>query len=160
MNITKHKVATLTYVLKDNDGTIIDQADEQQPFAYIQGTDGIIPGLESALEGKSAGDNLKVSIDPEQGYGARNDSLVQVVPLDMFQGVDKVETGMQFHAETNQGVNVVTVTKVDGDQVSIDGNHPLAGVTLNFDVTVLEVRDATAEELDHGHAHGPGGHHH
>lgn len=160
MQIRANKVATIRYTLTDNDGTIIDQSSDHEPFAYIQGIGNIIPGLEAALEGRTVGEQLKVTIPPEQGYGVRNDALTQQVPLDMFEGVDKVQPGMRFHAQTNHGYDVVTVTAVDGNMVTIDGNHPLAGVTLNFDVTVLGVRDATEEELDHGHVHGEGGHHH
>ena len=155
MQIAQNKVAIITYTLTNVNGEIMDQANEEQPFAFIAGTGNIIPGLDSALEGKSAGDTVKVTISPEDAYGERNDALTQVVPMEMFQGVDKVEPGMQFQAQTNQGVSVVTVTKVEDGQVTIDGNHPLAGETLNFDVTVMEVRDATADELEHGHVHGP-----
>ena len=155
MQIAQNKVAIITYTLTNVNGEIMDQANEEQPFAFIAGTGNIIPGLDSALEGKSAGDTVKVTIAPEDAYGERNDALTQVVPMEMFQGVDKVEPGMQFQAQTNQGVSVVTVTKVEDGQVTIDGNHPLAGETLNFDVTVVDVRDATADELEHGHVHGP-----
>ncbi len=156
MQIAQNKVAIITYTLTNVNGEIMDQANEEQPFAFIAGTGNIIPGLDSALEGKSAGDTVKVTIAPEDAYGERNDALTQVVPMEMFQGVDKVEPGMQFQAQTNQGVSVVTVTKVEDGKVTIDGNHPLAGETLNFDVKVMEVRDATADELEHGHVHGPG----
>lgn len=160
MQITANKVATITYVLKDNDGTLIDQADKNSPFAFILGVGSIIPGLETALEGKGAGDNINVTIEPADGYGQRDESMIQVMSKDMFEGVDEVTPGMQFHAQTNEGMSVVTVTGVEDNNVTIDGNHPLAGVTLNFDVDVLEVRDPTEEELDHGHVHGPGGHNH
>lgn len=160
MQITANKVAIITYILKDNDGTLIDQADKESPFAFIQGVGSIIPGLEAALEGKSAGNKINVTIEPDKGYGDRNDAMIQVMSKDMFEGVDEVTPGMQFHAQTAEGMSVVTVTGVEDDNVTIDGNHPLAGVTLNFDVDVLEVRDPTEEELDHGHVHGPGGHNH
>ncbi len=160
MQIAANKVATIAYTLKDGDGALIDQAGKDQPFAFIQGIGNIIPGLENALEGKAAGDQISVSIEPEQGYGERDDNLMQTLSKEMFEGVDEISPGMQFHAQTNQGMSVVTVTQVEEDQVTIDGNHPLAGVTLNFDVEVIEVRDATDEEQEHGHAHGPGGHNH
>ncbi len=160
MQITANKVATITYILKDNDGTLIDQADRESPFAFILGVGSIIPGLETALEGKSAGDKVNVTIEPADGYGFRNDDMIQIMSKDMFEGVDEVTPGMQFHAQTNEGMSVVTVTGVEDNNVTIDGNHPLAGVTLNFDVDVLDVRDPTEEELDHGHVHGPGGHNH
>ena len=162
MQITKHKVATIAYTLTDNDGTVIDKADENEPFAFIHGAGNIIPGLENALESKVAGDSLNVTVSPEEGYGERDDTLTQTISKDMFEGVDEITPGMQFHAQMqeDQSMSVVTVTEVKDNDVTIDGNHPLAGTTLNFDVTVIGVRDATEEELDHGHAHGPGGHHH
>lgn len=160
MQIAKHKVAIIAYTLTDESGNIIDQANDHHPFAFIHGTGNIIPGLEKALEGKRSGDAITVSIAPADGYGERNEALSQVVPIDMFDGVDKVEPGMQFHAQTNHGVSVVTVTDVKDDQVTIDGNHPLAGITLNFDVKVIDVREATADEIDHGHVHGPDDEHH
>ena len=160
MKIAQNKVVTIAYTLTDNEGSIIDRATDQEPFGFIQGIGNIIPGLEKALEGKSAGDSLAVNILPAEAYGEHNEALTQVVPKNMFQGVEDIQAGMQFQAQTGQGMSIVTVTNVEGDNVTIDGNHPLAGVALNFDVEVLEVRDATEEELDHGHVHGPGGHHH
>lgn len=157
MQIAQNKVAIITYTLTNDDGDLLDQAKKEQPFAFIQGVGNIIPGLENALEGKTASDDIKVTITPEQAYGERDDALTQVVSKDMFEGIDKIELDMQFHAQTSQGMSVVVVTNIDGDQVTIDGNHPLAGETLCFDVTVLEVRDATEEELEHGHVHGEGG---
>lgn len=156
MQIAKNTVATIAYTLTDNAGTVIDQATEKEPFLFIQGIGNIIPGLEKALEGKAAGDSLNVTIEPSEGYGERDDALTQVLSKDMFEGVDEVKTGMQFHAQTNQGMSIVTVTEVAGNEVTIDGNHPLAGVELTFDVNVIEVRDATEDELAHGHVHGPG----
>jgi len=156
MQIGNNKVAVITYTLTDNSGTVIDQATAHEPFAFIQGTGNIIPGLEKALDGKRAGDHITVAIEPAEGYGERDDALTQVLSKDMFEGVDEISPGMQFHAQTSHGMSIVTVTNVADDQVTIDGNHPLAGVVLNFDVNVLEVRDATEDELDHGHIHGAG----
>src|SRR5699024_1760339 len=115
----------------------------------------IIPGLEKALEGKQAGEQVAVRVPAAEGYGERDDALMQDVPMEMFQGVEQVEPGMRFQAQTSAGVQIVTVTKIDDSQVTVDGNHPLAGTPLNFDVNVVEVRDATEEELTHGHVHGP-----
>lgn len=157
MQITKNKVATIAYTLTDSEGAILDKATTQEPFAFIQGVGNIIPGLETALEGKAVGDSLNVTIEPSQGYGERDDALTQVLAKEMFEGVDEVKPGMQFHAQTAHGMSIVTVTKVEGNEVTIDGNHPLAGVTLNFDVNVLEIRDASKEELEHGHVHIEGG---
>lgn len=157
MQIAKDKVATITYTLTDNEGNIIDQAGADNPFAFIHGLGNIIPGLENALVGKTTGDQLTVAIEAADAYGERDDSMIQVLGKEMFEGVDEVKPGMQFHAQTNQGMSVVTVTDVSDDQITIDGNHPLAGMALNFDVSILEVRDASEEELDHGHVHGAGG---
>lgn len=160
VEVSKNTVVTINYTLTNDRGEVLDSSQGAEPLAYIQGVGSIIPGLEAALEGKQKGDTLNVSIAPAEGYGERNDALVQEVPMSMFEGVDEVQAGMQFHAQTQGGVQVVTVTKVEGDQVTIDANHPLAGETLNFEVEVVDVREASAEELDHGHVHGPGGHHH
>lgn len=160
MKISQNKVASIEYTLTDDSGEVLDTSVGGEPLAYIHGMGNIIPGLEEALEGKEAGDSLKVSVAPEDGYGEQNDALVQQVPREMFQGVDEIEIGMQFHAQTAQGLTVITVTEVAQELITVDGNHPLAGKTLHFDVKVVDVRDATEEELEHGHAHGAGGHHH
>lgn len=160
MNISENAVASIHYTLTDGDGKVIDTSEGQEPLAYLHGAGNIIPGLEKALVGKAVGDKFKVSIPAAEAYGVRDDSMVQELPSNMFSGIDKIEVGMEFHAETEHGLQVVTVTKVEGDNVTIDGNHPLAGVDLTFDVEVADVRAASAEELEHGHAHGAGGHHH
>lgn len=161
MQIEKHKVVTINYTLKNDAGEVLDTSDGGEPMAYIQGIGNLIPGLESALEGKSAGDALQVAIAPEHAYGMHDENLIQVVDRSVFQGVQELEVGMQFHAQSEQGdTQVIWVADIEGDEVTIDGNHPLAGETLNFDVTVVDVREATEEELDHGHVHGPGGHQH
>jgi FKBP-type peptidyl-prolyl cis-trans isomerase SlyD len=151
----------LSYVLQDSQGETLDQADASAPFAYLHGGSQIVPGLESALEGLKKGDKKKVVVAPAEGYGEKNQSLCISVNRSQFpKGVD-LQVGMQFEADSAQGEGMVfTIDAIEGDQVRIDGNHPLAGVTLHFDVEVLDVRDATAEELEHGHVHGPDGHHH
>jgi len=159
MQIAKDKVVTMEYTLTDPEGTTIDTSRGREPLAYLHGAGGIIPGLEAALEGRSSGEHLQVTIAPEDAYGERDERLLQVVPRDRFD-VEDVQVGMQFHAQSDQGVHVVTVVAVTDDEVTVDANHPLAGVTLKFDVEVVDVRDATEEELAHGHVHGPGGHHH
>jgi len=160
MQITDKHVVSITYTLKDDDGNILDQS-EDGSFCYLHGASNIIPGLENALSGKQAGDEMSVSIAPEDGYGVRDDEKLQQVARDMFPPEQDVEAGMQFHAEGPDGQTVVvTIASVEGEQVTIDGNHPLAGVPLNFDVKVTDIRDATSEELEHGHAHGPEGHAH
>lgn len=160
MNISDNCVASFHYTLTDSTGKVLDSSEGQEPLSYLHGAGNIIPGLESALEGKTVGDKLNVAVPAADAYGLRSDDLVQELPTNMFSGIEKIEIGMEFHAETEQGLQVVTVTRVEGDQVTIDGNHPLAGIDLNFDVEITEVRAATEEELGHGHAHGAGGHHH
>ena len=153
MQIAKDKVVTLNYTLKDDAGNVIDESQDGS-FAYLHGANNIIPGLEGALDGKSSGDEVSVTVAPEEGYGARDESRVQQVPREMFPADANIQPGMQFQAEGPQGqVLVVTVTETDGQTVTVDGNHPLAGVNLNFDVKVMDVRDATEEELSHGHPH-------
>ncbi|MEN8205931.1 MAG: peptidylprolyl isomerase [Pseudomonadota bacterium] len=160
MKIAEKHVVTLNYTLKDNDDNILDKSDDGS-FCYLHGASNIIPGLENALTGKSSGDEISVSVAPEEGYGPRDDTRIQEVPRDAFPPDITIEPGMQFNAQGPEGQPVmVTIAKVEADSVTVDGNHPLAGVTLNFDVTIADIRDASAEELEHGHVHGPGGHHH
>jgi FKBP-type peptidyl-prolyl cis-trans isomerase SlyD len=160
MQIEARKVVTLNYTLTDEDGNVIDQSSDAS-FAYLHGANNIIPGLENALEGKAAGDALNVSVAPAEGYGERDPAKTQSVPRNMFPEDTDVEVGMQFHAQGPNGETlVVTVAAVEDDTITVDGNHPLAGVQLNFAVEVMDVREASKEELDHGHVHGPGGHHH
>jgi FKBP-type peptidyl-prolyl cis-trans isomerase SlyD len=160
MQIAKNKVAIIEYTLKNDEGEVLDTSEGDAPMAYIQGIGNLIPGLEDALEGKVVDDEVQVSIPPEKGYGVPDPELVEVVARDTFQGVDDLQVGMQFQAEGDDGTQVIWITDVEGDEVTIDGNHPLAGETLNFAVKVVGVRDASAEELDHGHVHGPEGHQH
>lgn len=160
MQITKDAVVTIHYTLKNDAGETLDSSAGSDPLAYLQGNGNLIPGLENALEGKQAGDKLSVKIAPKDGYGEYDNALVQQVPRRSFKGIANVQAGMQFQVQSPQGPRMVTVSKVIGDMVTVDGNHPLAGQNLNFDVEVTDVRAATEEELAHGHVHGPGGHHH
>lgn len=160
MQISAQKVVSIDYTLTNDKGEVVDTSQGREPLAYIQGIGNLIPGLEQALEGRSAGDSLKVSIPPEQAYGMRDDGLTQAVPRRMFENADEIQVGMQFQTNSEHGLQVVTVVAVDPENITVDANHPLAGETLHFDVKVVEVRDASAEELDHGHVHGAGGHHH
>jgi FKBP-type peptidyl-prolyl cis-trans isomerase SlyD len=160
MQIANHKVVSIHYTLTNDEGDVLDSSKGQDPLAYLHGFGNIISGLENALSGRSLGDKFTVSIAPAEGYGERDNEMVQSVPKSAFQGVDEILPGMQFQAQSPDGMQLVTVIDVDGDEVILDGNHPMAGMTLNFDVEVTEIRDATAEELEHGHVHGPGGHHH
>lgn len=161
MLIGSEKVVLIHYTLTDDSGQVLDSSSGRDPLAYLHGKGNIIPGLEKALEGKQAGDKLNVAVQPVEGYGERDERLVQDVPREAFENVDEVNPGMQFQAQNEQGqARIVTVTKVADDLITIDANHPLAGANLNFDVEVTEVREPTAEELEHGHVHGPGGHNH
>ncbi len=156
MQITKHKVASIHYTLTDNDGKILDSSSGREPLTYIQGIGNLIPGMEEGLEGKSKGEKLSLKISPEKGYGVKDEALTQRVPRSSFGG-QEVKVGMQF--QTNQG-GVVTVTHVGLSEITVDANHPLAGVELNFAVEIMDIRPATEGEIAHGHVHGPGGHHH
>jgi FKBP-type peptidyl-prolyl cis-trans isomerase SlyD len=160
MEIAADRVVLIHYTLKDDDGKVLDSSAGGDPLAYIQGHGNLVPGLEKALEGKTDGNRLSVTLSPAEGYGSRSQSLVQHVPKRSLQGSGEVRKGMQFRAQTDEGVRLFTVTALVGDMVTLDGNHPLADQTLHFDVEVVEVRGATAEELAHGHVHGPGDHHH
>jgi len=160
MQVSDQKVVFIHYTLTGEEGVVIDSSEGHEPLAYIHGHGNIIPGLENALLGKTAGDKFKVTIPPEEAYGPRDDELIQSVPKEAFHGVDEIIPGMQFHTETPDGIQLVTVVDVKGDEVILDGNHPMSGLTLNFDVEITDVREATEEELEHGHVHGPGGHHH
>ena len=159
MHIAKHTVVSIDYTLTDKEGSVLDSSKGREPLVYIHGTGSIVVGLEEALEGKDKGATIKASVPPEKGYGQRDAKLTQKVPRSMFD-VQDLSPGMRFHAQAEHGSQVVTVTAVDKDSVTVDANHPLAGETLNFEVTVVDVRAATAEELAHGHVHGDGGHHH
>jgi len=159
MQIGKDKVVSIHYTLRDNEGNIIDSSDGAAPLTYIQGIGNLIPGMEEGLEGKTKGEKLNIKVSPEKGYGVRDDSMTQKVPRSAF-GTQDIQTGMQFQAQTGQGTQVVTVTEVGEDTITVDGNHPLAGIELNFAVEVMDIREATKEELEHGHVHGSGGHHH
>lgn len=160
MQVAKHKVVSIDYTLTDNQGMELDSSRGKAPFAYIHGIGNIIPGLESALEGKEAGDAVQAVIPPDKGYGDRDENLVQQLSRGQFDTEGNIEVGMQFHAMSENGPRVVTVISVQDDKVTIDGNHPLAGVTLHFDVTIKDVREATGDELSHGHVHGADDHHH
>jgi len=153
MQITSGSVVVFDYTLTDDDKEIIDSSTGSEPLAYIQGEGQIVPGLEKAMEGKKAGDSFSISIAPEEAYGLHDPENISVVPADQIEGGEELEEGMQLHTEGEFGEQTVLITKIVGNEVTIDGNHPLAGLTLR------DVRAATEEELDHGHVHGEGGHH-
>jgi FKBP-type peptidyl-prolyl cis-trans isomerase SlyD len=160
MQIADRSVVSFHYTLTNDRGEVLDSSSGGSPLAYLHGSGNIIPGLEKALLGKVAGDKLQVTVAPAEGYGERDARLIQEVPRRAFQGIKDIKAGMSFTAQGPQGPTRVTVTRVAGDMVTVDGNHPLAGETLNFDVEITQVREASEEELAHGHVHGEGGHHH
>lgn len=176
MKITKNAVPSIAYQVRTQDGVLVDEAPANQPLEYLHGHNNLVIGLENALEGKGVGDVFEVRVKPEEGYGEYNENMVQRVPKDVFMGVDELEVGMRFIADTDLGPLPVVITAVEGDEVVVDGNHMLAGQELLFSVEVVGVREATAEEIAHGHIHsghehgccgghdedgcGCGGHHH
>lgn len=153
MQIANNKVVEIHYTLKNDDGETLDTSDGRDPLAYLQGSGNIIKGLESALEGKSAGDKVEVVVEPKDGYGERQDAAVQQAPMSAFEGIEGLKVGMQLQAQTERGPVPVTVAAIEGDTVTIDANHQLAGERLHFDVSVENVREATEEEIEHGHVH-------
>ncbi len=160
MAIGTDSVVTIHYTLKDAAGAVLDQSGPGEPLAYLHGHGNIIPGLEKQLTGKNPGDALTVTVPPAEGYGEYSKDLVQDVPRRALRGVKDVTMGMHLHAQTAEGPRTVTVTKMIGDMVTLDGNHPLAGQSLHFEVRIEAVRAATEEELAHGHVHGAHGHDH
>ncbi|WP_293911038.1 peptidylprolyl isomerase [Deinococcus sp.] len=156
MNISQDKVVEIEYTLTVG-GEVVDQSESGEPLAYLQGHGNIIPGLESALAGKAPGDKVQVTVQPEDGYGERDDEAVQVIDLEDFD--DDVEVGATYFAQAEDGsVTPFTVMSMEGEDVTVDFNPPLAGEVLHFDVNIISVRDATADEITHGHPHGEGGH--
>jgi FKBP-type peptidyl-prolyl cis-trans isomerase SlyD len=153
MQIEKNKVVSIDYTLTDEGGEVLDSSAGKEPLSYIHGTGSLIPGLESVLEGKGAGDELQVSVQPQDGYGVRDETLISSVRRDQLKGLDNLQEGMMFSTEDDHGTHIYTIVGVEDETVTVDGNHPLAGMTLNFAVTVQEVRDANEEELAHGHVH-------
>jgi len=160
MIVAKDKVVAFDYTLKDSNGQILDRSEDGDPLSYLHGAGMIIEGLESALEGKAANEEFQVVVEPIDGYGDFDEGLRQQVPRSEFADIEDLAVGTQFRVQADEGFMVVTVVDVNDEEVTVDGNHQLAGVTLHFDVKVREIRDATEEEIEHGHPHGPGGHEH
>lgn len=160
LNISKNSVVALHYTLTDDQNKILDSSSEKDPLIYLHGSGGIIPGLEKALEGRNPGDKLKVTVPPEEAYGVRDEGRIQSVLKSEFEDGDQIEVGMCFQVNTPKEPLMLTVIEVKDSEVIVDGNHPLAGLTLHFDVEVSEVRTATDQELSHGHVHGHHGHDH
>lgn len=159
MQIATDLVASFHYVMKDADGAELGRTSDQ-PMTYLHGRHALLPGLERAMAGRSAGDRFTVTLSPQEAFGVTRADSEQRVPISHLRGAKKWRPGMRAVIHTRQGNREVTVVKVGHTMATIDTNHPMAGKTLVFEVEVLDVRKATAEELAHGHAHGPGGHHH
>ena len=160
MNVEKNKVVSFHYTLKNEAGEELESSRDKQAMSYLHGASNIIAGLEKAMEGRAAGDAFSVTVAPEEAYGVRKENHVQRVPLKRLRGAGKLRPGQVLTLQTQQGPVQVTVLKVGRFNVDVDANHPLAGQQLTFDVEITEIRDATEEETQHGHAHGPGGHQH
>ncbi|QIM62262.1 peptidylprolyl isomerase [Pasteurellaceae bacterium Orientalotternb1] len=157
MKIAKNVVPSIAYQVRTQDGVLVDEAPANQPLEYLHGHNNLVIGLENALEGKAVGDTFEVRVKPEEGYGEYNENMVQRVPKEVFMGVDELEVGMRFIADTDVGPLPVVITAVEGDEVVVDGNHMLAGQELLFSVEVVATREATLEEIAHGHVHQAGG---
>ena len=154
LSIDDNTVASIHYTLTNSAGETLDSSQGNDPLIYLHGAGNLIPGLEKELKGKSAGHSMQVKVAPEEGYGLVHDGLIDIVPKAAFQGVDTIEPGMAFEAQGEDGQSRrITVTAINGDDVTVDANHPLAGVELHFDVEIVDVRNATEEEIAHGHAH-------
>ena len=152
--ISDNSVVSIHYKLTDNDGNVIDTSEGMEPLTYLHGVGNLIPGLEKELVGKVENDALTVKVQPADGYGEVMGELIESVPKVAFQDVDDIEAGMSFEAKNPNGeMQRIVVKKVEGDMVTVDANHPLAGVELNFDVNIISVREATEEEIAHGHVH-------
>ena len=159
MQVADNMAVSIHYTLTNDDGEVLDSSIGDEALVYLHGGGNIISGLEKALHGKVAGDKFNVHIAPEDAYGELMEEMIQVISRDMFEGIDNIEVGMQFNADVSSGSGVVTVVNIEDDDITIDGNHPLAGLALTFDVEVIDVRAATEEEAKHGHIHGAGCHH-
>jgi len=159
MQVADNMAVSIHYTLTNDEGEVLDSSIGDDALVYLHGTGNIIPGLEDALQGKAVGDKFNVRIAAKDAYGEQSDEMIQVIPRAMFEGIDEIEVGMQFHADVSSGSGEVTIVKIEGDDITIDGNHPLAGMALTFDVEVVAVRPTTKEEAEHGHIHGAGCHH-
>ncbi|MBD2821185.1 peptidylprolyl isomerase [Xenorhabdus sp. 42] len=157
MKVAKDLVVSLAYQVRTEDGVLVDESPVSTPLDYLHGRGSLISGLEKALEGREAGERFDVSVEANDAYGQYDDNLVQRAPKEVFVGVDDIEVGMRFLADTDQGPIPVEITAIEGDEVVVDANHMLAGQNLKFNVEIVAIREATEEELAHGHVHGQGG---
>jgi len=159
MKVGLNKVVAIHYTLTNNEGTVLDSSNGRGPLNFIHGLGHLIPGMEEGLHGKEVGNKFQLKVSPEKGYGNYQNEMVQQVPLSAFAG-QEINVGMQFEAGSDEQRFLVNIKAIDAETVTVDGNHPLAGVELNFDIEVMEIREATDDEIAHGHVHGPEGHHH
>ncbi|PHM38916.1 FKBP-type peptidyl-prolyl cis-trans isomerase [Xenorhabdus mauleonii] len=159
MKVAKDVVVSLAYQVRTEDGVLVDESPVSAPLDYLHGRGSLISGLEKALEGREAGERFDVSVEAGDAYGQYDENLVQRAPKDVFVGVDDIQVGMRFLADTDQGPIPVEITAIEGDEVVVDANHMLAGQDLKFNVEIVAIREATEEELEHGHVHGQGGEH-
>ncbi len=150
MQVADNTVVSIDYTVMDENQNVIDSSQGREPLQYVHGAQNIVPGLENALAGRTTGEELEVVVPPEEGYGERDEQLVQDVPKQMFEGVEEIQPGMQFRANTPAGPRLVTVAQVKDDAVTVDANHPLAGQTLHFKVAVRDVREVTPEDTANG----------
>lgn len=160
MIVEKDKAVSFHYTLKNADGEEMETSRDKQPMSYLHGANNIISGLEKAMEGHAVNDEFSVTVEPEEAYGVRNENNVQRIPMKRLKGIGKLSVGQVLNLQTNNGQVQVTVLKVGRFNVDVDGNHPLAGKALTFDVEITDIREASEEELEHRHVHGPGGHQH
>ena len=160
MKITKHAVVTVNYTLKNDKEEVLDSSEGREPLVYLHGVGGLIPGLETEMEGKEKPAKFSVTIQPENAYGKYDEKLLKLVSKEGFKGDEEMKIGMQVQLETEHGPAIAVVSKIDEKDVTLDLNHPLADAVLSFDIEVVDVREGTEEEISHGHVHGAGGHQH
>jgi FKBP-type peptidyl-prolyl cis-trans isomerase SlyD len=160
MTIAENSVVTLNYTLKDSEGRMLDTSEGREPLVYLHGVGALIPGLENELKGKEKGAKVEAVIQPEDAYGKRSEELLKVFPKSGFQGDEEIQIGMRVELHTEHGPQLAVVAKVEGEEITLDLNHPLADLVLHFNVEIVDVREASKEEIDHGHVHGEGGHQH
>jgi FKBP-type peptidyl-prolyl cis-trans isomerase SlyD len=160
LKIESGTVVSFHYTLRNEEGKELESSRDSEPSVYLHGANNIIRGLESAMTGHESGDVFSVSLAPAQAYGMRDPGRMQRVPVKHLAYRGKLEAGKVVQLNTAEGMRAVTVVKAGRHSADIDANHPLAGQTLTFDVEIVDLRPATQEEISHGHAHGPGGHHH
>lgn len=160
MKVSTNSVVSLDYTLKNNAGEVLDSSQGRAPLVYLHGVGALIPGLENEIDGMEVGQAKTVTVQPELAYGVKSDDLLHVVPKSGFQGDEEMFVGMQVQLETEQGPAIATISNIEGEDITLDLNHPLAGEVLTFDITITDLREATEDEIAHGHVHGEGGHHH